>query len=152
MGLEELKRPTAARTFTSREEAEPETIPGLLDSETAERWEQAYRQTWKVARPRSREDIMLDCRFRDGSRAAFAYFHLGRILFDGVAITMMFGEEEVIVKGRNLERLYTALCQHRVPFIQEGNEQEEALKPKGEPHIEAIERGEDEVPKMREKD
>ena len=102
-------------------------------------WNEEYRQTWRTCRPRSREDIMLDCRFATGNRQAFGYAYLSSIVFYGGTINLLFSDTHVAIEGRNLDRLYDALCQHRVPFIQEGSETEEALKPTDEPHIERIE-------------
>jgi hypothetical protein len=140
MTVEELKAKSAVKQFTSRgEEGEEDAIPGLLPHETAVKWDARYRQTWRTGRPRSREDIMLDCRFKDDRRQAFGYAYLSSLGYDGGLITLLFGETTVTVEGRNLQRLYDALCQHRVPFIQEGLDAEEALKPEDEPHIERIE-------------
>jgi hypothetical protein len=137
MTVEEFKGKSAVKQFTNRDEEDDEA--GLLPHEKfSQSWSEQYRQTWRNARPRSREDIMLDCRFSKGNRQAFGYAYLGSIVYDGGTITLIFAETQVVIDGRNLDRLYDALCQHRVPFIQQGSETEEALKPDDEPHIERI--------------
>ncbi len=127
--VEKLKPPrSAAAQFLNRPEEDEDEV-----------WNKPWRQTWRNARPRSREDIMLDCRFSGGNRQAFGYAYLGSIVYAGDTITLLFAETAVRIQGRNLDRVYTALCQHRVPFIQEGNDAEEELKPDDECHIERIE-------------
>lgn len=94
---------------------------------------------FQEARSRSREALMLDLRFTDGSNESFDYAHLRRASYlpDG-AIVLRFGMDEVRAEGKNLKRLYTAITEHRARFIQEGTEAEEGLKPEDATHIERI--------------
>jgi hypothetical protein len=94
---------------------------------------------YQEARARSRESLMLDIRFTDGSIVSFDYAHLGRAKFDPEgAIVLNFGREQVVAEGKNLIRLYTAITEHRARFIQEGTAAEEGLKPDDAAHIERI--------------
>jgi len=131
---------SAAKAFGQPEA--PATAPAEKDQDDdwdkPDPWDKAWRRSWRTARPRGREDIMLDCRSSEGGRRAFGYTWLASITFEPGTITLLFGENTVTVTGRNLEQLYDALVQHRVPFIQEGNETEEALKPEDEPHIDEL--------------
>jgi len=146
MTNENTRKPSAVDKFAgsraakaSDEEQFEESITGLLRNETfQETWGSPFRQTWRVARPHGREDIMLDCRFSEGGRRAFGYTWLASITYEPGTLKLVFGEITVTIAGRNLDRLYDALVQHRVPFIQEGSDAEEALKPEDEPHIEEI--------------
>lgn len=101
--------------------------------------ESDVREAFEEARPRSREDIMLDVRLRDGSREAFAYAYLTKIKYTPKDVVRIeFGITVVKIAGRRLARLYEALCEHRVRFVQEGNVAEEALREPGDAHIDEI--------------
>jgi len=135
MSENERKRSAVAQ-FAAGRAPEPEETDDWLEEP---KWAETYRRTWRVARPRGREDIMLDCRASSGHRQAFGYMLLASIIYEpGTTISMLFGETIVTLTGRNLDRLYDALVQHRVPYVQEGNEAEGELKPEDEPHIESL--------------
>ena len=98
------------------------------------------REAFDDARPRSREDIMLDVRLKDGTREAFNYAYLVKVTFTpGDTLLLRFGTDEVKVQGRRLAPLYERLTEHRARFIQEGTETEEGLKSEDAAHIDAIE-------------
>jgi hypothetical protein len=98
------------------------------------------RDVYQEARPRSREDIMLDIRFADGRIVTFSYAYFTRMEYQpGDTLRLWFGGAEVEVKGRRLARLRETLAEHRARSIQEGTEAEEGLKPEDAAHIERIE-------------
>jgi hypothetical protein len=128
-------RPTAVGKFANRVRYQPDGPEELGEPP----WDKEHRRTWRPARPHSREDIMLDLRFNNGCRRSFAYSYLTGIEWDGEVISLSFATEIVTIRGRNLLRLYEALVQHRVPYVQQGSEAEEALRSQNETHVEAIE-------------
>lgn len=95
---------------------------------------------FQEARARSREALMLDVRFTDGTVVSFDYAHLAksRFLPDG-KIVLRFGRDEVTAEGKNLLRLYNAITEHRARFIQQGTDAEEGLKPEDAVHIDRLE-------------
>ena len=135
MSNESARKASAVEKFAGSRKPEPDEDD---DWDKPEPWDKPWRRTWRTARPRGREDIMLDCRFSAGGRRALGYTWLGDMAYEPGTIKLLFGENLVTVTGRNLEQLYDALVQHRVPFIQEGSETEETLKPDDEPHIEEL--------------
>lgn len=110
----------------------PSYAERVLDAESV-------RESFEEARPRSREDIMLDIRFSHGHRKAFNYAYLARVEFEpGDTLRLLFGSDIVRIEGRRLLRLYDTLTQHRARFVQEGSAAEEGLKPDEAPHIDRI--------------
>lgn len=100
--------------------------------------------SYKEARSRSREAIMLHVRLADGTVVSFDYVHMGKAkFFPSGKFILRFGRDEVIAEGKNLRRLYDAITEHRVRFIHEGTDEQERLKPEDEPHIDKIEIRED---------
>lgn len=56
---------------------------------------------------------MLDVRFRDGRRQALPYSYLARVEFDpSVGITCTFVSERVVITGRALASIYSAISTH----------------------------------------
>ncbi len=65
---------------------------------------------------------MVDFRGHDGHSLALPYARLLSIDFQPVSgISLEFQDHRVKIRGRNLRRLYAALVQHRVVFVQEGD-------------------------------
>lgn len=65
---------------------------------------------------------MVDFRGHDGHSLALPYSRLLSIDFHPISgLTLEFQDHRVRIRGRNLRRLYTALVQHRVVFVQEGD-------------------------------
>ena len=80
-------------------------------------------ESFKEARARSRESVMLDIRLADGTIESFPYAYLTRVRYTpGDVLLMRFGADEVRAEGRNLVRLRDAISEHRMRFIQEGTE------------------------------
>ncbi len=93
-------------------------------------------ESFKEARARSRESVMLDVRLADGTIESFPYAYLTRVRYTpGDILLMRFGADEVRAEGKNLARLREAISEHRMRFIQEGTEADEVLKPDEAPHI-----------------
>ena len=83
---------------------------------------------------------MLDLVFKSGSIVSFAYAYLTRIDFDPKGtLALHFGDDVVVIEGRNLFEMRQKLRLHRADEIQEGNEAEDALKPESAAHVERIE-------------
>jgi hypothetical protein len=101
--------------------------------------EEEAMDAFREARAKSRESLMLDVRFTDGTIESFDYASLRRMKYypDG-KLMLRFGRDEVRAEGKNLERLRSAISEHRARFIQEGTEGEEGLKPEDAAHIERI--------------
>jgi hypothetical protein len=90
-------------------------------------------------RARSREAPMLEIRLSDGTLASFDYARLAEAWFHPQGkIILRFGRKEVIAEGKNLQRLYTTIIEHRQRFICEGTDEEEAAKPEDVSHIDKI--------------
>jgi len=100
---------------------------------------QAATESYDEARARSREAPMFDIRFADGRIKSFDYSHLGESDFlpEG-KIILRFGRKEIVAEGKNLDRTYTKITEHRLRFICEGTQQEEKHKPEDAPHIDTI--------------
>ena len=73
---------------------------------------------------------MLELRRKDGNILAVGYGWLDRAEFDpSDGITLHVGGQTIRIKGRNLNiecrpevRLFSAICRHRVPWLQEADE------------------------------
>jgi hypothetical protein len=83
---------------------------------------------------------MLDVIFKDGRIASFNYSYLRRVDFEpGDSLRLRFTDTTVVaIEGRNLRRMRDQIRLHRADEIQEGRENEEALKSDDEPHIASI--------------
>ena len=82
---------------------------------------------------------MLDVVFRSGSIVSFSYAYLTRIDFDPRGkLDLHFGEDVVVIEGRNLRGMQQKLRLHKADEIHEGLEAEGALKPEGAAHVERI--------------
>jgi hypothetical protein len=110
--------------------------------------EQEAMDAFQEARAKSREALMLDLRFTDGTIESFDYGSLRRVKYhpDGTLV-LRFGKAEVTAEGKNLDRLRDAISEHRARFIQEGTETELGIKPEDAAHIDriAIEEGDEEL-------
>lgn len=88
----------------------------------------------------SRQAILLDVRKTDGQRIALSYSLLSRVHFEpGDRMKIHFGSDVVQLQGRQLEKLYVRLLEHRVEAIHEGTEWELDGKPDDATHIDRIE-------------
>lgn len=64
--------------------------------------------------------FMLDVRQKTGDRTALPYSYLTAILLNASGeILLEYSGHSVIIRGRNLGDLYTALINHRVDYVQE---------------------------------
>jgi hypothetical protein len=85
------------------------------------------------------DDLMLDVRFKDGTRCALAYGTLMKIFFSpSDQLKLAFASSIVVIEGRRLTTLYDLLRRHRARFVQEGTITEEGLKPEDAAHIDSI--------------
>jgi hypothetical protein len=102
------------------DDKKPSTLAGLLNKRPpAENPESAAsREAFQEARPRSREDIMLDIRLADGRIVTFSYAYFARMDFTpGDTLSLRLPGAVVRVEGRRLARLREALAEHRARFI-----------------------------------
>ncbi len=82
---------------------------------------------------------MLDVVFRSGSIVSFSYAYLTRIDFDpGGKLDLHFGDDVVVIEGRNLLDMRQKLRMHKASEIHEGVEAEDVLKPDSAAHVERI--------------
>jgi hypothetical protein len=82
---------------------------------------------------------MLDVILRDGSIESFAYAYLTRVSFDpGGSLVLHFGEDKVLIEGRNLTDIRQKLRLHKADEISEGTDIEGTLKPERAAHIDQI--------------
>jgi hypothetical protein len=81
-----------------------------------------------------RHKLMLEFRFKTGNAVALAYSYLVSVHLDpSKAIRMDFSGYEVILSGRNLAPLFSALVSQRVAVVREMDDlQAEANLPQGE--------------------
>jgi hypothetical protein len=97
-------------------------------------------EAFDEARARSREAFMLELRFKDGKIRSFDYGHLRESEFlPQDKLIFRFGGKEVRAEGKNLRGVFTGITEHRLRFIQEGTDEQEAAKPEDAPHIDKIE-------------
>jgi len=91
---------------------------------------------------RSRDNLNLELRFRDGKRTFFSLVELGETDFDpgdSDTITLRFARANVVVSGQRLLRLYEKLLDQRARFIQQHTEAEGEVLSLTEPFVETIE-------------
>ena len=82
---------------------------------------------------------MLDVVFKGGAIVSFSYAYLTRIDFDpGGRLALHFGDDVVVIEGRNLFDMRQKLRLHQADAIAEGVEAEGALKPESSAHVERI--------------
>jgi hypothetical protein len=99
----------------------------------------AVREAFNPSRPNSEDDLMLDIRLSNGSRCAFSYSSLFKILFNPEdRLKLAFASDVVVIVGRRLLPLYDLLRRHRAKFVQEGTAAEDGLKPEDAAHIDNI--------------
>ncbi len=90
--------------------------------------------------------ISLELRKRTGTILAVGYAFLEKIEFDASAgITLHFGRQQVIIKGRNLNgeirptvRLFEGIARHRVSWVAESNRAADLLADKNALVVETI--------------
>ena len=96
------------------------------------------RDAMKDVRP-AMPTPLLDVVFKSGSIVSFAYAYLTRVDFDPAGrLDLHFGDDVVVIEGRNLANIRQKLRLHRASEIQEGVEAEDVLKPEGTAHVERI--------------
>jgi hypothetical protein len=82
---------------------------------------------------------MLDVVFKSGAIVSFSYAYLTRIDFDPSGkLEMYFGDDVLVVEGRNLRDMRQKVRLHKADEIHEGNEAEGALKPESSAHVDSI--------------
>ena len=97
------------------------------------------RDAMKESRP-AIPTPMLDVVFKSGAIVSFSYAYLTRIDFDpGGRLALHFGDDVVVIEGRNLLDMRQKIRLHRADEIAEGLEAEGALKPESSVHVERIE-------------
>jgi hypothetical protein len=123
---------------------EPKTRPSTLekilgakvasDLEDSEPRESVKDMRAAIASP------MLDVVFKSGSIVSFSYAYLTQIEFDPKGrMSMHFGDDVVVINGRNLQEVRQKVRLHKADEIVEGVEAEDALKPENASHIDRIE-------------
>lgn len=82
---------------------------------------------------------MLDIVFKNGCITSFSYAYLTQIEFDPKGrMSMHFGDDVVVVNGRNLQEVRQKVRLHKADEIVEGFDAEDALKPESASHIDHI--------------
>jgi hypothetical protein len=83
---------------------------------------------------------MLDVVFKTGSIVSFSYAYLTKIEFEPKGrMSLHFGDDVVVVEGRNLREVRQKVRLHKADEIVEGVEAQGGLKPESDAHIERIE-------------
>ena len=85
-----------------------QTVGNNSSTEDADKFFTLEKQTGKRA-------IMLDIELKNGNHIALPYSYLTKIDFDlSIGITINWGATSIKIEGRNLNRLYDYLVNHRV--------------------------------------
>ncbi|MCA2968479.1 MAG: hypothetical protein INH43_08190 [Acidobacteriaceae bacterium] len=114
-----------------------ERLGGRSSSDKADE-DDSVRESFAGNRNRE-DDLMLDVRFKDGTRCALAYGTLMKIFFSPAdQLKLAFASGIVVIEGRRLITLYDLLRRHRARYVQEGTLAEEGLKPEDSAHIDHI--------------
>jgi hypothetical protein len=83
---------------------------------------------------------MLDVVFKTGRIVSFSYAYLTQIEFEPKGrMSMHFGDDVVVIEGRNLREVRQKVRLHKADEIVEGVESEGGLRPEADAHIERIE-------------
>jgi hypothetical protein len=83
---------------------------------------------------------MLDVVFKTGRIVSFSYAYFTQIEFEPRGrMSMHFGDDVVVIEGRNLREVRQKVRLHKADEIVEGVEAEGGLKPEADAHIERIE-------------
>ena len=86
------------------------------------------------ATDKARMPVCLELRLPDGARKALPYAYFNEISFDADnGIEILTTNKTIIIKGRNLSRLFDYLAAYRVRYVQvnvgnDGNEDEHFVK------------------------
>lgn len=76
---------------------------------------------WKLQEHQGRT-LMCDFHFANGNHRAFSYAYLSGLEYNpSRGIRLHFPSAEVMIEGRNLERLYDAFLTERVERVREGD-------------------------------
>jgi hypothetical protein len=101
------------------------------------------KQPFDDARVRSRDNVVLELRFADGTRAALCYSYLVETDFEfgeGTdTITLRFNSAKVVVTGQGLLGLYEKLLDQRTRYIQEGMGSDDDTETEHAAYVERIE-------------
>lgn len=82
---------------------------------------------------------MLDLVLRGGRVESFSYAFLIRVEYEPRGrLILHFGEDVVVIEGRNLENIRQKIRMHKASEIYEGIEAEESLKPESAAHVDRI--------------
>jgi hypothetical protein len=82
---------------------------------------------------------MLDIIMRSGRVESFGYAYLTRVSFDPRGrLLLYFGDDVVVLEGRNLQEMRQKIRMHREYEVREGTEAEDALKPEAAEHVERV--------------
>ena len=93
------------------------------------------KRPWEVS---DAAPINLELRFETGNRTFLAYTYLVCCQFDkSGSLRLDYGAYSAQVEGRNLDELFDSLVQHRVVYIQENSDAEDA--PASHPFISRLE-------------
>jgi len=94
----------------------------------------AGKNAWKAL-----DTPMLDVATRTGQIFSFSYSYLVRVDFDPEdKMTLHFGEDKVVVEGRNLKEMRDKLRRHQMDEIREGNDPDGISLPDSATHIDHI--------------
>jgi hypothetical protein len=116
------------------EKSRSSVLTKILGNETQDE----PRDALKDARP-AVPTPMLDVVFGSGSIVSFSYAYLTRIDFDPRGkLDLHFGDDVVVIEGRNLREIRQKIRLHKADEIHEGYEADEVLKPEGAAHVERI--------------
>jgi hypothetical protein len=120
--------------------ARPSTLEKILGARVASELEDSEpRESVKDMRA-AIASPMLDVVFKSGCIVSFSYAYLTQIEFDPKGrMSMHFGDDVVVINGRNLQEVRQKVRLHKADEIVEGVEAEDALKPETASHIERIE-------------
>lgn len=80
---------------------------------------------------------MLELRFLKGTHFALGYAYLVSAGKDGDTIALGFAGHRVTIEGRNLDKLFRALVDHKVAWVREGDEFDTGI-PEGAPLVSRI--------------
>ncbi len=119
-----------------RQAAQP--APELVVSDTEPGEVVDARRAYSVVRGRRGQVLMLELRFMNGNRMALGYPYLVAVEFDASGtIVLEFSGRNVTIEGINLGPVYGALVNHSVGYLQELDEERDAVS-EGEPFIQGI--------------
>jgi hypothetical protein len=100
--------------------------------------EEEPREAMKDSRP-AIPTPMLDFALRGGRIVSLSYAYLTKVIFEPSGrLELHFGDDVVVIEGRNLRETRQKIRLHKANEIQEGMEAEGVLKPEESAHVERI--------------